>query len=182
MVVKCTKCIKLFQEQKRRLELIQDLKGKNEGVVHAFLKSEVCRTIREFGQIDSFKDSPISVDTEVSVKGIGKVDVVGRIGEETIAVECGNTNVEKILALEEQFDVVLHIPFCYTWNFIEIKVDEIKRRLAVAKLAKALKKRKLKVERNKWICVEEGECSIPSGRDGYPEEAMQIAGLIPNQE
>ena len=182
MAVKCSKCIEGFREQKRRLELIHDLKAKNEGMSHAFLKTQACSMIRELGQIDYVKDFPTSVGTEVAVKGVGKVDVVGRIGEETIAVECGNTNLKKILALEEHFDVVLHIPFCYTWGLININTDEIMHQLACARLAKALKKENLEFERNKWICVEEGKCSLPSGRDGFPEEAMQIAGLLPTNQ
>lgn len=178
MAVKCSKCIEYFREQKRRLDLIHDLKAKNEGMSHSFLKTQACSMIRELGQIDYVKDFPTSVETEVAVKGIGKVDVVGRIGEETIAVECGNTNLKKILALEEHFDVVLHIPFCYTWGLININTDEIMRQLACAKLGKALEKKNLKFERNKSFCLEEGKCSLPSGRDGFPEEAMQIAGLL----
>ena len=175
MTVKCTRCIDHFQRQKKELELIHDLKGKNEGMSHAFLKTQACNMIRELGQ--NCKDFPTSVETEVSVKGIGKVDVVGQIGEVTIAVECGKTNPKKILALEEHFDIVLHIPYCYTWGLVNIDMDELEHQLAVELLAKGLKNAKVNFEKYKWFCLEKGECSLPSGRDGFPEEAMQIAGL-----
>lgn len=178
MTAKCTKCVEHFREQKRRLELVHDLKAKNEGMSHAFLKTQACSMIRKLGQ-ENFPDDPTKVETEVPVEGVGKVDVLGRIGEATVVVECGNTNPKKIWALEKQFDIVLHIPFCYTWNLININVDEIIHQLVVALVVKELEKRQLTkaLERNKAICLEEGECSLPSGRCGFPEEAMQIAGL-----
>ena len=88
------------------------------------------------------------------------------------------------MALEEHFDVVLHIPYCHTLNLINIDMDEITRQLFVGLIAKELEKRGLTkgLQRNKRFCLEEGECSLPSGRDGYPEEAMQIAGLLPTNQ
>jgi len=172
MTVKCAKCIESFREQKRRLELIHDLKAKNEGMSHAFLKTRACDMIRELGCQTDF---PVSVETELSVKGIGKVDVVGRIGDATIAVECGKTNPKKILALEERFDIVLHIPYCYTWGLVNIGMEELNHQLAVALFGKVLEKHEKtkNFEKHKWICLEEGECSLPSGKNGFPEEAMQ---------
>jgi hypothetical protein len=29
--------------------------------------------------------------------------------------------------------------------------------------------------RAKHLCLEDGECSLPSGRDGFPHEAIEIA-------
>lgn len=134
--------------------------------------------IREFGH-EQFSDWDTSVETEVSVKGIGKVDVVGRIGDATIAIECGRTNQKKVFALKKHFDVVLHIPYCYTWNLININKEEINHQVFVAMIKKELKRRKLPpFKKGKVFCLEEGECSLPSGRDGFPEEAMQIAGLL----
>ena len=169
---KCSKCIDYFREKKRRLELVWDLKGKNESLSHAKLKSDVCRFIREFWKRKGY---PISVETEFSVEGIGKVDVVGWIGESTIAVECGRTSQKKIEALRKHFDVVLHIPYCYTWDFLNIDIDKVEHELFCASLFKELKKRGHNVVRNKVFCLEEGECSLPSGRKGYPEEATKIA-------
>ena len=179
MTAKCTKCIEHFQEQKRRLELIHDLKAKNEGMSHAFLKTQACSMIRELGSSGEYDTK---VETEVPVEGIGVVDVVGLIGEVAVAVECGKTNPKKILALKEHFDIVLHIPYCYTWGLVNIDMDELEHQLAVALVLKELKKRKLNFEKGKAICLEEGECSLPSGRDGFPEEAMQIAGLLPTNQ
>jgi len=161
------------------LELIRDLKAKNEGMSHVVLKSQVCNMIREIGH-KTFTDSPVKVETEVCVKGIGKVDVVGRIGDSTIAVECGNTNMHKISALRGLFDIVLHIPYCYTEELFKIDMDELEHQLVVAVILKELEKRNLAkgMERNKPICLEEGECSLPSGRNGYPEEARRIAELL----
>jgi hypothetical protein len=183
-VPKCSKCIDDFREEKRRLELVNDLKGKSEGLSHARLKSDICHFIREFWK---GKGYPISVDTEVSVEGIGKVDVLGRIGESTIAVECGTTSQKKIEALKKHFDVVLHIPYCYTWDFLDINTEKIAHQIFVSSVIKGLekdaelKKKGYKIAKGKAICLEEGDCSLPSGRKGYPKEAMQIAGLTINQ-
>jgi hypothetical protein len=178
MSQKCSKCIQLFREHKERLELIRDLKAKNEGMSHAFLKSQACNMIRELGH-KNYTDIPVTVETEVCVEGIGKVDVVGRIGDATIAVECGNTKIGKISALREHCDIVLHVPFCHTQELLKIDMDELEHQLVVAVILKELEKRNLTkgMEKNKPICLEGGECSLPSGRNGYPEEAMQIAGL-----
>jgi hypothetical protein len=170
---KCSKCIDYYREKKRRFELINDLKGKSESLSHARLKSDICHFIREFWKGKGF---PISVDTEVPVEGIGKVDVLGRIGESTIAVECGTTNQKKIEALKKHFDVVLHIPYCYTWEFLKIDWNEVERRIfAQLVLKQVVRESGIKGETRKPICLEEGECSLPSGRDGYPEEAIEIA-------
>jgi len=178
---KCRKCIEYFQRQKSRLELIHDLKRKNEGMMHASLKNEACDMIRKLGK-ENFPDDLTSVETEVSVRGIGKVDVLGRIGDATIAVECGKTTPRKILALEEHFDVVLHIPFCYTGDFMDINIDNVVHQLAVALIGKELERRGITgFEKSKFVCLEEGECSLPSGRDGCPQEAMEMAGLSLDQ-
>lgn len=176
--MKCTRCIDYFREQKRRLELIHDLKAKNEGMSHASLKNQACGMIRKLGK-ENFPDWSTSVETEVPIEGVGKVDVVGQIGDVTIAVECGNTRANKIFELHKHFDVVLHIPYCYTWNFMDINIDEITHQLFTGMIAKELKRRGYAkgLERNKPICLEEGECSLPSGLKGFPDEAMQIAGL-----
>jgi len=176
--MKCSKCITYFRLEKERLEMIQDLKAKSESISHASLKSEVCNMIRQIA-----KDNEFSVETEVSVEGIGKVDVIGRIGDATIAVECGTTNPRKIKVLKENFDVVLHVPYCYTREFIDINIDRINHQLFVCSVSKKLRKELPDWEfiRNKVYCLEEGECSLPSGRNGYPKEAMQIAGLTINQ-
>lgn len=177
MTVKCTKCIEQFRGQKKRLELIQDLKAKSESMSHASLKSEVCNMIRQIAK--DFEGFSHSIETEVSIKDVGKVDVVGQIGDVTIAVECGRTNLRKIKVMKEQFDVVLHIPYCYTWEFIDIDIDKVCHQLFTSSVFKELKRRlpEEDIVRNKVFCLEEGECSLPSGRDGYPEEAMQIAGF-----
>ena len=173
--MKCAKCIEHFREKKRRLELIHDLKAKSESMSHASLKSEVCNIIRYIAE--DFEGFSHLVETEVSVNGVGKVDVVGHIGDVTIAVECGRTNLKKIIALKEQFDVVLHIPYCYTWEFIDINMDKVCHQLYSSSCFKELKRKlpEADIVRNKVFCLEEGECSLPSGRNGFPEEAIQIA-------
>lgn len=178
MSQKCSKCIQRFREHKARLELIRDLKAKNEGMSHAFLKSEVCNMIRELGQ-KWYPESHVTIETEVCVEGIGKVDVVVIIDEVTIAVECGNTPAKKISELEEHFDIVLHVPYCYTRELFKIDFDELEHELACTFIAKELEKQNLTkgMVRNKPICLEKGECSLPSGRNGYPEEAIRMAGL-----
>jgi hypothetical protein len=178
MVQNCSKCIQLFRMYKERYELIHDLKAKNEGLSHVVLKSVVCDMIRKWGY-KTFPDSPISVETEVCVEGIGKVDVVARIGEATMAVECGNTDFRKVLTLKEHFDVVLHFPYCHTHELFKLDMDELEHQLFVAMILKRLKNHKLTkdVRKGEPMCLEEGECSLPSGRNGYPEEAMRIAGI-----
>jgi hypothetical protein len=181
MIMKCSKCIEQFREYKSRSELIRDLKAKSESVLHASLKSEVCNMIRQIAK--DRKCEEFSVETEVLVKGIGKVDVVAQISDATIAVECGTTNPRKIKALKENFDVVLHIPYCYTREFIDVNIDKIRHQLFVSTVIKGLEKENpdFNFIRNKVFCVEEDECSLPSGRDGYPIEAIQIAGLTVNR-
>jgi len=175
---KCSKCIDYLREEQRRLELIHDLKAKSETFSHAKYKSDISHFIREFWKGRGF---PISVDTEVSVEGIGKVDVVGWIGEATIAVECGRTSQKKIEVLRKHFDVVLHIPYCYTWDFFDVNTEKIEHQMLVSSVFKEVEKNeKLKgkggnIVRNKVFCLEEGECSLPSGRKGYPDEAIKIA-------
>jgi hypothetical protein len=110
----------LFQEEKRRLEQILDLKAKNEGFFHAELKTEVCSFMRELAKDYQTHDRS-SVETEVPVKGVGKVDVLCKIGDVTIAVECGNTDAKKVLCLAKRFDVVLHIPFCWTTKLVHLE-------------------------------------------------------------
>lgn len=182
MVVKCSKCIDYFRLQKNRWNLISDLKAKNEGMLHANLKNQMCNMFRELGQ-KNFPDWNIKVETEVPIEGIGKVDVLAQINEVTIAIECGNTNPKKILKLEEKFDLVLHIPFCYTQNVIDINTEEINHQIFATMIHNDLvsthRKGILleKPEKDRPICLEEGECSLPSGRDGFPDEAKQLAGL-----
>lgn len=177
MTPKCSKCIDFYKAEKRELTLIGDIKAKNESISHVSLKSEACNMIREIGR-SALADAPISVETEVSVKGIGKVDVIGHIGDVTMAVECGMTSLKKILALEKQFDIVLHIPYCYTPHYvIKIHKDEIVHGIVCALLGKEMRKLNISSETGKQICLEEGTCSLPSGREGYPKEAMQIAGF-----
>jgi len=156
------------------MDLVNDLKAKNESMSHAFLKTNACNILRELG---NSIDCPMLVDTEVSVKGIGKIDVVGQVGQVTIAVECGRTNPNKILALKKHFDIVLHIPYCYSWGLVKIDLLELEYQLLAELVDRKLKKEGMVFERHKQFCLEEGECSLPSGRDGYPQEAMQIAGL-----
>jgi hypothetical protein len=175
-VPKCSKYIDYFRERKRTLELIYDLKGKSESFSHAELKSNICQFIREYWK---GKGYPIKAETEVTVDGIGKVDVVGWIGEATIAVECGRTNPEKIEVLKKHFDVVLHIPYCYTWGLVKIDLDELNRQIFAGSVLKGVEKELgVKGETRKPFCVEEGECSLPSGRKGYPEEARKIASSL----
>jgi hypothetical protein len=176
-MTKCAKCIQYYLEQKRRFELIKDLKAKSEGLSHAILKTQACDLIRVLGG----SDRDVYVEPEVLVEGIGKVDVVGKIDETTIAIECGNTTFKKIVDLKKRFDVVLHIPYRYTPSFVKIDVEEIEHQLITTQLTKRLKKKlkttDWKIVRNKVYCLEEGECSLPSGRGGYPHEAMKIAGI-----
>ncbi len=100
--------------------------------------------IRTLGR-KQFPDYSTSVKTEVSIDRIGKVDVLGLIGEVVIAVECGNTNPKKIIALydDPSIDLVLLIPFCYTQNFVKIDLDEITHKIVVGLIRRELEKRGL---------------------------------------
>lgn len=172
MSLKCRRCIDYYIMKRSRLEAIKDVQNKNEGLTHAVLKSQACELMRELGRTDQKK----SVETEVYVKGIGKVDIVATIGDANIAIECGTTNAEKIRALREKFDIVLHIPYCYTQDLYGLKEDVLTHQIFVVNVFKELEAEGLgPIERGKRLCVEAGECSLPSGRNGYPEEAIQIA-------
>jgi hypothetical protein len=183
MASKCRKCIDYYAMKRRRLEAIKDVQNKNEGFAHAVLKSQVCELMRELGRTDQKK----SVETEVPVKGIGKVDVVATIGDATIAIECGSTKPEKIQQLMERFDIVLHVPYCYTQDLYGLKEDVLKHQIFVANVLNRfeteLKTKGIgRFERGKRLCVESGECSLPSGRKGFPHEAIQIASAHTEEE
>lgn len=172
MSVKCRRCIDYYIMERRRLETINDLKGKNEGFSHAFLKSEMCEFMREIGL--EFENS--SLETEAYVEGIGKVDILARVGDATIAIECGTTNLKKIRALRQRFDVVLHVPYCYTGDLYHLDKDELNHQIMVAELVEGLRKEGIPAgEKGKAFCLAEGECSLPSGRKGFPKEAIEIA-------
>jgi len=175
MALKCRRCIDYYIMERRRLEAIIDLKGKNEGFSHATLKSDMCELIREIGRKWDEKSVDYSVETEVYVKGIGKVDVAASIGEATIAIECGTTNAKKIGALKERFDIVLHVPYCYTLDLYNLDRDELDHQIMVVNVFKELRKEGHELTTGKAICLEAGECSLPSERGGYPHEAIQIA-------
>jgi len=126
----------MFEMERKRLEAICDLKGKNEGFSHAFLKSDVCELMREKGL--AWKKG--SVETEVYVEGIGKVDVVASIGDATVAIECGTTNPKKIRSLKERFDIVLHVPYCYTSDLVHLDKAELEHQIMVVNVGKELRK------------------------------------------
>jgi hypothetical protein len=109
------------------------------------------------------------------------VDVLAIIGKATVAVECGTTSPKKIAALKERFDIVLHIPYCYTEDLYFLSRDELDHQIMTANIIKKLKispiieKSGYKIVKGKPYCLEDGECSLPSGRNGYTHEAIQIA-------
>jgi len=175
MALKCRKCIDYFTLERRILEAICDLKGKNEGFSHAVLKSSMCELMREIGRNWDKKSVDYSIETEAHVEGIGKVDVVASIGDATIAIECGTTNPKKIGASKKRFDIVLHVPYSYTPDLYHLDRAELDHQVMVVNVFKGLEKRGLDTVKGKAICLEDGNCSLPSGRDGFPEEAIQIA-------
>ena len=171
----CSKCIDILRLQKIQLDIINDIKLKNVSIHHEFLKSEICRMLRILAKETVSDEFSTSIKTEFTVEGIGRIDVVAFIGGATIAVECGDTSLEKILKLQKHFDVVLHVPFCYTSDFWKLDTEKIVHQLSVSIIGKDLEKRgrEGKFERNKVMCLEKGICSLPSGRDGYPKEAYE---------
>jgi len=177
MPEKCTKCIDIFRLEKIQLDIISDIKLKNVSTQHEILKSDICRMLRSLAKEVCSDEFSTSIKTEFTVEGIGRVDIVGFIGEATIAVECGNTSQEKILKLRKHFDVVLHVPFCHTLDLWKLDTEEIVHQLRVSRIGKELEKRgqKGKFEKNKVMCLEKGICSLPSGRRGYPKEAYEIS-------
>jgi hypothetical protein len=62
--------------------------------------------------------------------------------------------------------------------------EKLEHEIITSLLAKKLEKAGLTkgMERNKEVCLEEGICSLPSGRSGYPEEARRVAGLEDREE
>jgi hypothetical protein len=159
--------------EKRRLRSISDLKNKNEGFSHAILKTRMCDFIREIGQKTK---SECSVKTEAIVKGIGKVDISAKIDKATIAVECGGTDMWKIAKLRQKFDIVLHVPYCFTSDLYHLDAEQFEHQVMVSNLIHEFRERGLpEGEKGRPICLEEGECSLPSGRMGYPKEAIELA-------
>ena len=70
---------------------------------------------------------------------------------------------------------MLHIPYCYTEDLYHLDRDELDHQIMVINVFKELKRAYPEVEKGKRMCVEEGECSLPSGRNGFPHEAIRIA-------
>jgi len=55
---------------------------------------------------------------ESKIKGInGFVDVVGYWPSLTVAIECGKTSKERIATLQSHYDIVIHLPYCWTPKF-----------------------------------------------------------------
>jgi len=145
------------------------LKGKNESVEHATMKADICEWFRN-------RSSAYHVATEVSVQGIGVVDVAVSFGDATAIFECGETSKEKIELLKENFDVVVHIPYCYTKRFISFDFNEIAHRLFVHavtnKIDEDLDRNRVKIENFPDICLELGDCP-PSRRTNFWEQAVK---------
>jgi hypothetical protein len=175
-MTECSKCVDIMRLQKIQLDTIRDIKPKNEGIHHSFLKNQVCSLLRNLMKENFSDEFSTSIQTEFTVKSVGRIDVVGFVDEASIAVECGNTSPEKIFELEKHFDVVLHIPYCYSLDFLQLDTQKIGHQLFVSIIGKQLEKRGYEFEKNKPICLEEGVCSLPSGRQGYPKETCEKGG------
>lgn len=98
-----------------------------ESVAHKDLKKRAIKILKLAGAK--------SIMLEEKVPGIkGRVDVMGYLPSVTIAIECGNTPQEKILALQTHCDIVVHLPYCWTPEFYPDIVlarrirDEVMRR------------------------------------------------------
>lgn len=126
------KCEQYAEYRKKEFVMIKALKSKCESTHHATLKCHVVNFLRAIGVEN--------VETEFTIEDIGIVDVMGFNDGVSIVVECGNTSLEKILALEKICDLVIHIPYCYTPKFYECNFDEIQHKLMVHAVAKRLRK------------------------------------------
>ena len=105
MIKKCSKCVDLFHSQKKRLYDIEKSKYKSESVRHAILKDEIYNMLKILSKEFFSEEFETSFETEFTVKKLGRVrvDVLAKIGEARVAVECGETNQQKFQALKEHF-------------------------------------------------------------------------------
>lgn len=100
----------------------------------------MCRLLRILAKETVSDEFSTHIQTEFIIEDIDKIDVVGFMGEAKLAVECGDTNQEKIKNLQNHFDVVLHVPFCYTNDFFSLDTEKIVHQLVVSNISKELEK------------------------------------------
>jgi len=82
-------------------------KTHNEGLEHLKLKDLALFLLRELGALQ--------VQTEVQTRLGRFVDVVGYFAQnKTVAFECGETTLERMRLLKENFTIVVHLPYCLT--------------------------------------------------------------------
>jgi len=51
---------------------------------------------------------------EIVEEGEGNVDIAGKCRGVWVAFEVGNSSRAKIESLQEMYDIVVHLPYCYT--------------------------------------------------------------------
>jgi len=140
------KCEKYFEHQLKELSKLKAQKTNREGTLHAIIKGSLVNFFCSIG-LDH-------VETEVSIEGVGIVDVMAYSDDVRVVVECGHTTPKKILALEQVCDVVIHIPYCYTPQFIEFDFEKIQRKIISHGVAKQLRKEGHTVVVGKRYCLE----------------------------
>lgn len=102
----------------------------SESANHVALKGMAIKMLRKLGAE--------RVKTENNFAGF-TVDVVGWFrrwdGHVTVAFECGNCEEERIKKLKEIYDVVVHLPYCYTPEItmpsLKTLVDRLENRVIV---------------------------------------------------
>lgn len=101
--------------------------SRSEGAAHKRLKRRAVKILELAGAH--------STVLEAKAPGIkGRVDVAGYWPSVTVAIECGKTPAGRIEGLRTHYDVVVHLPYCWTPKFFPDRVlarkidDEIWRR------------------------------------------------------
>lgn len=87
-----------------------------EGLEHVLLKQVARKLLRRLGAV------------RIVEEGRGKVDVAGQCRGVWIAFECGQSSELKIEALRTMYDIVVHLPYCYTPK-LSMPLDNLEGRL-----------------------------------------------------
>lgn len=87
-----------------------------EGPAHIALKQTARRILR---RLDASK---------IVEEGIGNVDIAGNCRGVWIAFEVGNSSKLKIESLRSTYNIIVHLPYCYTPK-LTMPLDKLERRL-----------------------------------------------------
>lgn len=81
--------------------------SRTESMRHHELKKTAIRILQGVGCKPIYTEAPW-------LKDRGRIDVVGILGTISVAIECGECKWDRILRLQQEFDVVVHLPYSWT--------------------------------------------------------------------